>query len=123
LRVKRFVKYFPKLTFQRGFVYSNGKNALWGKHLDTGGYNTMRKNFWSVKSLMMVVVLVLAAVLFAAQPAQALGAAGVCPAPGTGLAGALNMLHDATMWTIPMARDAAQGNAGMFIAVNNTACP
>ena len=79
----------------------------------------MKTNLRSIKSLMMLVVLVLAVFLFAAQPVQA---AGVCPAPGTGLSGALNMLHDATMWTIPMARDAAQGNAGMFTAVGNTAC-
>jgi len=80
----------------------------------------MKNNLRSIKSLTMVVVLVLAAVLFSAQPVHALG---VCPAPGTGWAGALNMLHDATMWTIPMSRDAAQGNAGMFRAVGNTACP
>ncbi len=77
------------------------------------------KNLRSLKSLTMLVLLVLAAVLFAAHPVQA---SGVCPAPGTGLPGALNMLHDATMWTIPMARDAAQGNTGMFTAVGNTAC-
>ena len=45
-----------------------------------------------------------------------------CPAPGTGLPGALNMLRDATMFTIPMARDAAQGNAGMFHAVDVSGC-
>jgi hypothetical protein len=45
-----------------------------------------------------------------------------CPAPGTGLPGALNMVHDATMLTIPMARDAAQGNAGMFHAVDVSGC-
>ncbi|HMG19481.1 MAG TPA: hypothetical protein VK573_12205 [Gemmatimonadales bacterium] len=45
-----------------------------------------------------------------------------CPAPGTGLPGALNMLHDATMLTIPMARDADQGNAGMFHAVDVSGC-
>ena len=45
-----------------------------------------------------------------------------CPAPGTGLPGALNMVHDATMFTIPMARDAAQGNAGMFHAVDVSGC-
>jgi hypothetical protein len=80
----------------------------------------MKKNLRSIMSLTMLVVFVLAAVMLSAQPVQA---AGQCPAPGTGLPGALNMLHDATMWTIPMARDAAQGNAGMFIAVHNTACP
>ena len=45
-----------------------------------------------------------------------------CPAPGTGLPGALNMLGDPTMITIPMARDAAQGNAGMFHAVDVSGC-
>ena len=50
-------------------------------------------------------------------------AAQTCPAPGGGYAGALNMVHDTTMLTVPMARDAPQGNAGMFIAVANTACP
>jgi hypothetical protein len=81
----------------------------------------MEKNLRSFKSLMIVVVLVLAftMVMPAAQPVQS---AGVCPAPGTGLAGALNMIHDATMRSIPMARDAAQGNAGMLTAVLNTSC-
>ncbi len=45
-----------------------------------------------------------------------------CPAPGTGLPGALNMVHDATMFAIPMARDADQGNAGMFHAVDVSGC-
>jgi len=45
-----------------------------------------------------------------------------CPAPGTGLPGALNMIHDPTMLTTPMARDAAQGNAGMFHAVAVSGC-
>jgi len=45
-----------------------------------------------------------------------------CVAPGTGLPGALNMLQDATMFTIPMARDADQGNAGMFHAVDVSGC-
>jgi hypothetical protein len=45
-----------------------------------------------------------------------------CAAPGTGLPGALNMLHDPTMFTIPMARDAAQGTAGMFHAVAVSGC-
>ena len=49
-------------------------------------------------------------------------AARPCPAPGTGLAGALNMLHDATMLTIPMARNADQGSAGMFHAVDVSGC-
>ncbi len=45
-----------------------------------------------------------------------------CPAPGTGMAGAFNMLHDATMWTIAMTRDADKGNDGMFLAVANSSC-
>jgi hypothetical protein len=45
-----------------------------------------------------------------------------CPAPGTDLAGALNMIHDATMLAIPMARDAEQGNIGMARAVAQSAC-
>jgi hypothetical protein len=45
-----------------------------------------------------------------------------CPAPGTGLPGALNMIHDATMLTIPMARDAEQGNIGMSRAVAESGC-
>ncbi len=49
-------------------------------------------------------------------------ASGTCPAPGTGLAGALNMVHDDTMLTIPMTHDAPQGNAGMTTAVTNSAC-
>jgi hypothetical protein len=32
------------------------------------------------------------------------------------------MLQDATMFTIPMARDADQGNAGMFHAVDVSSC-
>jgi hypothetical protein len=45
-----------------------------------------------------------------------------CPSPGTGLAGAENMLHDPTMLTIPMLRDAPQGNIGMFRAIDESAC-
>ena len=80
----------------------------------------MEKNLRSIISLTMLVVFVLAAVMLSAQPVQA---SGQCPAPGTGLPGALNMLHDATMKTIPMVRDAAQGNAGMSIAVTKSGCP
>jgi hypothetical protein len=50
-------------------------------------------------------------------------AGGGIDMPGTGLAGAKNMIADATMLTVPMAVDAAQGNAGMKTAVSNTACP
>ncbi len=45
-----------------------------------------------------------------------------CPAPGTGSAGALNMLQDPTMFTVPGARAADQGIAGMFHAVDVSAC-
>jgi hypothetical protein len=55
-------------------------------------------------------------------PAFSVEASRPCAAPGTGSVGALNMLHDATMFTIPMARDAAQGNAGMFHAVDVSGC-
>ncbi len=77
----------------------------------------MKKNVLPVKNVTLLVVLVLAAVLFSVQPVQA---AGVCPAPGTGYSGALNMLHDAGMFTIPLA---PKGDAGMWIAVINTLCP
>jgi len=40
-----------------------------------------------------------------------------------GYCGALNMLMDETMWTIPMTHDADQGNAGMFRAVGVSDCP
>jgi hypothetical protein len=45
-----------------------------------------------------------------------------CVAPGGGFPGALNMMHDPTMLSIPMERDAPQGNAGMFRAVAQSAC-
>lgn len=67
--------------------------------------------------VLVLVLLVLAAPILAPQPAEA-----ACPAPGTGYAGALNMLHDPTMRTIPMTHDAPQGNAGMFTAVANSGC-
>ena len=71
----------------------------------------------SIKGWMILFALVLAAAMFAPHSAEA-----SCPAPGTGLPGALNMLHDATMFTIPMVHDAAQGNAGMFHAVDVSGC-
>jgi hypothetical protein len=49
-------------------------------------------------------------------------AAGSAEASRPCEAGALNMLHDPTMFTIPMAQDAAQGNAGMFHAVAVSGC-
>ena len=61
----------------------------------------------------------------AGLPAATIGSAEAsrpCAAPGTGSVGALNMLHDPTMFTIPMARNAAQGTAGMFHAVAVSGC-
>jgi hypothetical protein len=46
--------------------------------------------------------------------------AATTAAPGPAFCGALNMVHDGTMLTIPMTHDAAQGNAGMFIAVGKS---
>lgn len=46
----------------------------------------------------------------------------VCPAPGTGLPGALNMLADPTMGSVAMKNDAPQGNTGMFRAVHESGC-
>ena len=45
-----------------------------------------------------------------------------CVAPGGGFPGALNMMHDRTMLSIPMERAADQGIAGMFRAVAVSAC-
>lgn len=57
-------------------------------------------------------------------------ASKLCPAPGAGSVGALNMMHDATMLTIPMVRNnpdgdifSGNGNAGMFHAVAVSGCP
>ena len=63
----------------------------------------------------LVLAIVSSAILMVAMAGAAAAATG--PAPGTGLVGACNMLLDKTMVTVPMARDAAQGNAGMFHAV------
>src|SRR4051794_23349977 len=81
---------------------------------ETGG---MTKN-WSAK-----LALAVAAGALIAAVSSAPVAAQTCPAPGGGYAGALNMVHDATMLTVPMTQDAPQGNAGMYTAVANTACP
>ena len=81
----------------------------------------MRTNLRSIKLWMLLAVLMLAALTLAPLTAQAAG--GTCPAPGTGYAGALNMIHDATMLSIPMARDNVNGNLGMHTAVINSACP
>jgi hypothetical protein len=52
----------------------------------------------------------------------ALSAQNVSAAPGPAFCGALNMLHDDTMVSVPMTHDAAQGNAGMDTAVDGTGC-
>jgi hypothetical protein len=59
------------------------------------------------------------ALLVAAGSAEA---SRPCPAPGGGFPGALNMVHDETMLTIPMAHNAPQGNAGMSQAVAVSGC-
>ncbi len=81
----------------------------------------MNKDSRSLKSIVILVafVLSLAVATIGANPVQA---AGVCPAPGTGLPGALNMIRDAKMWDVPMARDNPNGNIGMGIAVTHSAC-
>ncbi len=67
--------------------------------------------------VLVLALLVVVAPILAPHPAEA-----ACPAPGGEYAGALNMLHDPTMLTIPMTHDAPQGNAGMFTAVDNSSC-
>ena len=54
--------------------------------------------------------------------ASAPAAAQTCPAPGTGLPGALNMAAGGDGMAHAMSVDAPQGNAGMFTAVANSAC-
>lgn len=60
----------------------------------------------------------LAVIAATASPA----AAATGASPGTGLTGACNMLRDSTMGSVPMTHDAAQGNAGMFHAVDVSGC-
>jgi hypothetical protein len=68
----------------------------------------------------LIIVIMSSAILMVATAGAAIAGPGA--APGTGLVGACNMLRDATMVSIPMARDAAQGNAGMFHAVDVSGC-
>jgi hypothetical protein len=68
----------------------------------------------------LIIVIMSSAILMVATAGAAIAGPGA--APGTGLVGACNMLLDATMVSIPMARDAAQGNAGMFHAVDVSGC-
>jgi hypothetical protein len=71
-----------------------------------------------IAKIFAVLAIAAAPATLSAMPAGAASA----PAPGTGLTGACNMLHDATMLTTPMAVDSAQGNAGMFLAVAVSGC-
>jgi hypothetical protein len=49
--------------------------------------------------------------------------AATTAAPGPAFCGALNMVHDDTMLTVPMVRDlGGQGNAGMDTAVDLSGC-
>ena len=68
----------------------------------------------------LIIVIMSSTILMVATAGAAIAGPGA--APGTGLVGACNMLLDATMVSIPMARDAAQGNAGMFHAVDVSGC-
>jgi hypothetical protein len=76
----------------------------------------MTKNWSARLALAVAAGAVIAAVSSAPVVAQ------TCPAPGGTYAGALNMAHDAKMDSVPMMRDNPKGNAGMFRAVDNTAC-
>ncbi|HEV8634916.1 MAG TPA: hypothetical protein VG370_11835 [Chloroflexota bacterium] len=68
--------------------------------------------------------LVLAATMGAAIVAlsSAPAAAATCPAPGTGLPGALNMVAAGAGMAHAMSVDAPQGNAGMATAVAKSGC-
>jgi hypothetical protein len=67
--------------------------------------------------------LVLAATIGAAMVAlSSAPAAAACPAPGTGLPGALNMVAAGAGMDLAMSVDAPQGNAGMATAVGNSGC-
>jgi hypothetical protein len=82
----------------------------------------MNSKIGSIKGLRMRFAIVLVTAFAALSASSVQVAAASCPAPGTGSAGALNMLHDASMWTIAMARDNPQGNLGMFKAVDVSGC-
>jgi hypothetical protein len=71
-----------------------------------------------------IAALAIASIPVALAPALAAAPAAAAsgPAPGSGLTGACNMLHDPTMLTTPMRVDSAQGNAGMFTAVAASGC-
>lgn len=79
----------------------------------------MKMNLRSIKGWMIIVVIAIVAGMLAPQP---VAATGTCPAPGTDLAGAKNMVADPTMGSIAMTVDNPNGNIGMRIAVINTLC-
>ncbi len=80
----------------------------------------MKRNMANRRIAKMLAAVTIAAAPVALSAMPAAAASG--PAPGTGLTGACNMLHDPTMLTTPMTVDAAQGNAGMFTAVAVSGC-
>ena len=68
----------------------------------------------------LILAIVSSAILMVAMAGAAV--AGPGPTPG-GYVGACNMLHDATMGTIPMVRNVqGNGNAGMFHALAVSGC-
>ncbi len=71
-----------------------------------------------------IVRLALIAALWAALGGSASTPVGAtCPAPGTGLAGAKNMIAADGGMKLAMSVDNPQGNLGMHTAVVNSACP
>lgn len=76
----------------------------------------------NVKEDKMKRVLAVASALVVLGLTGTVSAAASTPSPAPCTLGALNMLHDATMATIPMTHDAAQGNAGMSTAVGVSGC-
>lgn len=79
-----------------------------------------------MKASLVILIVLIALVLVLLAPSLALTAEAcgpVCPAPGGGQAGALNMIHDPTMGATMEEHTAPQGDAGMVRAVTNTACP
>jgi len=76
----------------------------------------------NVKEDKMKRVLAVASALVVLGLTGTVSAAASTPSPAPCTLGALNMLHDATMRTVPMTHDAAQGNAGMSTAVGVSGC-
>ena len=73
--------------------------------------------------VLVLVLLVLGAPILTPQPVEA-----ACPARGTGLAGAYNMMRSDAMASYvdnegPMSKNNPLGNDGMIRAVLNSACP